>query len=345
MHIGIDGSRCSSKKSTGVERYSLLVLPPLIKELKKRGHQVTVYARENSNVFNGANVCVFRLRYLWTHLFLGIKSQFDKIDCLFVPSHVLPIIRPKRNVLVAHDVCFEEFPEAYSFFGRLYLRFTTANAARSASLITHSVSTKVKFEKTYGAKKVSVVKPAAMYVGKNEIPIAWPKPYLLFVGRIETKKNVKLLLEAFDAFLSRRPEIKHNLVLLGKDGFGAQEIKNFAQKLRYRNRIMFYGYASDGLRDQALREASGLVLPSLCEGSSLVLLEARATRLPFAASACVSCVEAGGDSGIYVQKNSVANWVTALESLILKPVSPAPVSNRTWEDVACEIAEVITSVP
>ncbi|MDO8512217.1 MAG: glycosyltransferase family 1 protein [bacterium] len=343
MHIGIDGSRCSSKKSTGVERYSLLVLLPLIKELKKRGHQVTIYARENSDVFNGANVKVFQLRYFWTHLFLGIKSQFDKVDCLFVPSHVLPIIRPKRNVLFVHDVCFEEFPEAYSFFDRIYLRFTTANAVRSANIITHSTSTKEKIANFYGAKKVTVIKPAAISVVKRETSIAWPKPYLLFVGRIETKKNVKLLLEAFDHLLSRKPEIKHNLVLLGKDGFGSAEIKDFAEKLRHKNRIIFNGYASDGLRDQALREASGLVLPSLCEGSSLVLLEARMARVPFASSACVPCVEAGGDTGIYVQKPTTANWITALENLIFKPVTPAPASYRTWEDVAREIAEVITS--
>lgn len=343
MHIGIDGSRCSSKKSTGVERYSLLVLPPLIKELKRQGHQVTVYARENAEVFDGATVKISNLRYLWTHLFLGLRSQLDKVDCLFVPSHVLPIIRSKQSVLFVHDVCWEKFPQAYSFFDRLYLRLTTANAARTAHLITHSASTKEKIRNIFDAKKVSVVKPAAISVVKNETPIDWPKPYLLFVGRIETKKNIKILLHAFDQLLSKKPTIKHNLVLLGKDGYGAQEIKEYSQKLRHKNRIMFYGYASDGLRDQALRETSGLVLPSLCEGSSLVLLEARAARVPFVASACSPCVEAGGGTGIYVNNNAVENWTVALDHLILKPVTPEPSPSRTWDDVAREVAEVITS--
>ena len=343
MHIGIDGSRCSSVKSTGVERYSLLTLPSLIKELQRQGHRVTVYARENAEVFEGATVKISGLRYLWTHLFLGLRSQLDKVDCLFVPSHVLPIIRPKHSVLFLHDVCWEEFPEAYSFFDRLYLRLTTANATRSAHIITHSASTKEKIKNIFGAKRLSVIKPAAISVVKNETPIDWPKPYLLFVGRIETKKNIKMLLQAFDLLLSKNPAIKHNLVLLGKDGYGAEEIKDYFNKLRHKNRIMFYGYASDGLRDQALREASGLVLPSLCEGCSLVLLEARSARVPFVASACATCVEVGGNTGIYVKKNSEDNWVSALEHLIMKPVTPDPSPNRTWEDVTKEIVEVVVS--
>lgn len=343
MHIGIDGSRCSPKQSTGVERYSLQLLPFLIKELRKHGHRVTVYARENSPIFEGADVKIFNMRYLWTHIYLGIKAQLDKVDCLFVPSHVLPIIRPKRSVLFVHDVCFEEFPDVYSFLNRFYLRITTADAGRTAEIISHSSSVKEKIRTIFSAKRVNVVVPGALSVAKNEISIAWPKPYILFVGRIEKKKNVKHLLEAFDLLLAKRPEIKHNLVLLGKDGFGAQEIKNFAENLRYRGRIIFYGYASDGLRDQALREASGLVLPSLCEGTSLVLLEAREARVPFASSMCAPCVEAGGDTGIYVAQNTVTDWFFALENLLLKPVTPAPSPKRSWEDVAKEIAEIIVS--
>jgi glycosyltransferase involved in cell wall biosynthesis len=343
MHVGIDGSRCVLDKSTGVERYCLLVLPPLIKELKKKGHKVTVYARKDSSIFTGAIVKTSDLRYLWSHLYLGIKAQFDGVDCLFVPSHVLPIIRPKKNVIYIHDVCFEEFPKVYPFFQRLYLRLTGANAVRTSSVITHSFATKNQIENIFGAGRVSVVKPASILVVKNEKSIAWPKPYLLFVGRIETKKNLFMLLEAYDLLLINNPEIKHNLVLIGKDGYGAQEINHFAEKLRNKNRIIFYGYATDGLRDQAMREASGVVLPSLCEGSSLVLLEARATRVPFVASASEPCIEAGGNAGIYVKENLVANWVVALKNLILKPVTPAPVPNRNWEDVAREISEIITS--
>jgi glycosyltransferase involved in cell wall biosynthesis len=343
MHIGIDGSRCNLDKTTGVERYSLLVLPPLIRELHSRGHKVTVYAREKSELFAGATVRVSKLNYLWSHLFLGPKAQLDGVDCLFVPSHVLPVCRPKRSVLFVHDVCFENYPQAYVFWERWYLRLTTGNAARNAKIITHSNATKNIIKNIFGAKNVFGVNPAAIPVTNNESQTGWRKPYILFIGRVETKKNIRLLLEAFELLLAKHPEIKHDLVLLGKDGYGAAEIRKFHGSLRRKNRIIFFGYVPDNLRDQALREASGVVLPSLCEGSSLVLLEARTTRVPFAASACTVCKEAGGDMGIYVTKNDVANWYRALERLIFSPATPAPAPSRNWQDVAREIAEIITT--
>lgn len=342
MHIGIDGSRCGGKNSTGVERYSALLLPELIKLLVRQGHKVTVYARKNSKLFEGAHVRVLNAPRFWTHLVLGPLSQLDDVDCLFVSSHVLPFLRPKKCVVVLHDICFEQYPLAYSFFDRWYLRLTSADAARRAKIITHSTSTSEKIKKIYNADKVFVVPPAAMPVTNQEIALLWRKPYLLFMGRIEEKKNIKTLIIAFDKLLSKRSDIKHNLVLLGKNGYGFSEIHKLHAGLRFRDRIFFQGYVSDEIKDEALREASGIVLPSLCEGTSLVLLEARTARVPFASTFCRACKEAGGQTGIYVTKNNVESWVNALESLIESPLSPDPAPSRSWAQVAEEVAQVIT---
>lgn len=343
MHIGIDGSRCNQTETTGVERYAQLIIAPLIKELTARGHKVTVYAKAPSPLFSGATVKISKQRFFWSQIFLGLKAQTDGVDCLFVSAHILPFFRPKKNVVFIHDVCFEEMPAAYSFFQRWYLRLTTADAARTARIITHSQSTKEKIINIFGARSVSVVHPAAVSVVKNETPIAWRKPYLLYVGRIETKKNLLLLFKAFELLAVKALDFKHDLVMLGKDGFGGEEIKKYWNNMRFKNRVILYGYAPDALRDQALREASGLVLPSYCEGSSLVLLEARAARVPFASGACQSCREAGGEKGIYVNNNRVEDWAAALYKLATHSVPPLPPPDRTWQDVARDVAEVLLS--
>ncbi len=342
MHVGIDGSRCVGENQTGVEKYSSLLIPPLIKILRKNGHDVTVYAKKESPLFKGAKVRVIKIPRMWTHLGLGLFSQFDDLDFLFVPSHVLPLIRPKKCLVVIHDVCFEQFPLVYPFIERWYLRLTTADAARNAKIITHSQSTKDKLEKIYKTRDVKVVPPGSLSVANDEVQLLWRKPYLLYIGRVEKKKNVKTLIKAFDKLLSQRPDLLHSLVILGGQGFGFEDIKETHSQLKHKDRIVFQGYVLDRIRDEALRKASGLVLPSLCEGTSLVLLEARTARVPFASSFCRACQEAGGQTGIYVTKNNVEAWTRALEQLIEKPLTPDPAPIRSWEDVALDVYQTIT---
>lgn len=344
MHIGIDGSRCGEERATGVERYSRLILPELIGELVRRGHSVTVYARKNSRLFDGARVKVVNLRYLWTQIFLGAMAQKDKVDHLFVPSHVLPFFRPRHCTVFVHDVCWEDFTHAYSFMERWYLRLTTGNATINANILTHSKYTEEKIRNIYGAKKVFTIPPATMPIEntRKKYTLPWRKPYLLYVGRIDKKKNISFLARVFDRLLTRRSDLTHNLVLLGKDGYGKEEIVETIKKLSHKARIIFSGYVSDDVRDQAIREASGIVLPSVCEGTSLVLLEARTARVPFVSSDCPPCIEAGGSKGVYVAVNNISAWEKALEKLIENPITPNSPSQRSWTDVAKEIADVLT---
>jgi len=344
MHVGIDGSRCGEVNATGVERYSQLVLPELIKELIDRGHRVTVYARENSKLFDGAHVRAVNLRYFWTQIFLGIMTQKDKVDHLFVPSHVLPFFRPRHCTVFVHDICWEDFSSAYSFLTRWYLRLTTEDAAQNANILTHSKYTKERIGNIFNAKNIFSILPAAMPVENavKKYTLPWKKPYLLYVGRIDKKKNISLLLRAFNNLLSRRPDLTHGLVLLGKDGYGWKDIMETNKGLNHKEKIIFSGYVPDEVRDQAIREASGIVLPSICEGTSLVLLEARTARVPFASSDCPPCIEAGGVKGIYVAADNISAWEKALEKLIDNPLTPDPSSSRSWADVAKEIADVLT---
>lgn len=349
MHLGVDGSRCVEEQATGVERYASLLLPPLIDHLSALGHRITVYSHIPLTIpFPHAHHRVIALPRLWTHLGLGLAAILDRVDRLFIPAHVLPLLRPRSCAIVLHDACFEEVPDAYSFLDRWYLRITTADALRSARVITHSPVSYRALLRSFHADPhaMTIVPPAAMPVGAARVAIPWPKPFLLFLGRIETRKNVGVLLRAFDQLLHTRPELPHHLILLGKSGYGAEAIHALHETLSCRQRVHFRGYADDPLRDTALRTASGLILPSVCEGSSLVLLEARMARLAFASSAHPACREAGSDEGIYVAQGEHANaWVEALQELIDRPHAPALPPERTWEDVARDVAEILTERP
>lgn len=346
MRVGIDGSRLETKSATGVERYSFLLIPPLVRELVSRRHSVSVYVRERlTRHLEGARVRPLRMPRLWTHLALGPAAIADRIECLFVPSHVLPILRPRRCAVVLHDACMEDTPQSYTHVQRWYLRVTTAEALRSATVLTHSVAARDALAAYFHAPpaSIAVIPPAAPPVGLGATTLPWPKPFLLYIGRIEERKNVGTLIAAFDQLLAASPELPHRLVVLGGDGVGAGRIRARHALLWTPHRVIFHGYASDALRDAALRAASGLVLPSVCEGSSFVLLEARTARVPFASGGHAACREAGGSHGIYVAEvGAVEAWVRALEELIRRPIAPEPPAERTWEDVAREVADVLT---
>lgn len=341
MKIGIDASRCSIEEATGIEIYADNLIPPLIEILRKDGHEVVLYVTKNfEKEFDGVRMEKIPNKILWSHLGLGPRSIFDGVERLFIPSHVTPIFRPKNTFVYIHDVCFESIPRAYYFWNRWYLRLMTGEAARNSHVITHSKDSADSIKKYFkiGGRRIFVVPPAKIKVSEDGFSASFKKPYILFIGRIEAKKNLIALLAAFDKILNGNPEIQHNLVLLGKKGFGGEEIFQFHEKMKNKERIIFDGYADEKNKGAALRNAAGVVVPSLCEGSSMVLMESRSLGIPFAASACGAIKEAGGDKGIYTENN----WEEALKKLIYNPVKPE-LWNRTWEDVAKEVAKIITS--
>ncbi|NTW22120.1 glycosyltransferase family 4 protein [Candidatus Falkowbacteria bacterium] len=140
MIIGIDASRANRKHKTGTEWYAFY----LIKELAKldASNQYILYSEQPiSNDLNDltdnpsggpisydqdgfqviksphgnfkAKVLDWPVRHLWTHLRLSWEMIWHRPDVLFVPSHVLPLIHPRRSVVTIHDVGFERDKSLY----------------------------------------------------------------------------------------------------------------------------------------------------------------------------------------------------------------------------------------
>lgn len=348
MHIGIDGSRCFEPQATGVERYARLLVPQLVTYLGERGHRVTVYTR--GDVPPDIPPMVVQrlpLRRLWTQAALGPRARADRVDCLFVPAHVLPFIRPRHAVAVVHDVCWEAAPDAYTFRQRWYLRTTTAEATRHARVITHAEATRRALLTIYRAPEeaITVIPPAPPPVAASTARVPWASPYLLYIGGFHERKNVTTLLRAYAELLRLHPTTREQLVLLGDTrGRSAARLLAFIASLPCRARIHAVGYVPDALRDAALVLARAVVVPSLCEGSSLVLLEARVARTPFVASDLPACRDAGGMAGLYVSPpDDVRAWTHALHDLLAHPTAPTPPPARTWADVAADVSAVILS--
>jgi starch synthase (maltosyl-transferring) len=108
-------------------------------------------------------------------------------------------------------------------------------------------------------------------------------PFILFIGRLSSQKNVLELLRKSDAMLSQLPQ--HHLVLVG-DGPLRQSAFQVIQQLQHSGRVHMVGWQPNATAWLANSEL--LVLPSLYEGMPNAVLEAMAYQKP------VVCFEVEG---------------------------------------------------
>ena len=135
MKIAIDASRYGHSQATGVEKYSYEIINRLTKYAENSGHEVKLYVRELLPNFPKEMQVVIERKRFWTLLGLSKKMRQDKPDVLFVPSHVLPLKRPKKSVIMIHDIAFDRHPKVYGLRQRLYLKWSTKYAVKHASTI------------------------------------------------------------------------------------------------------------------------------------------------------------------------------------------------------------------
>ena len=326
--IGIDASRANRAEKTGVEWYAF----NLIQEFKKlipSEYRVMLYSAEplmgelavlppnwESKIIKGINFGCGP--WLWTQLGLTLEMIKNKPDILFVPSHAIPFIHPKHTFTTIHDIGFEVFPESYSFLARLYHRFSARLALYAAEKIfTPSEFTKEEIVKRYRADPEKIIiTPLGFDAGRyNPHPAdkTGREPYVLFVGSVEKKKNVKRLIEAF-RLLKSEVSIPHKLMILGMPGYGFEEIKEAAGDSKD---IIFTGYVPVADMPVILANASLCALPSLYEGFGIPVLESFASGVPVLTSNTSSLPEVAGDAAVLINPESVEEIKGGLKKLIL----------------------------
>jgi glycosyltransferase involved in cell wall biosynthesis len=290
----------------------------------------------------------------WTQIGLSLEMLLRPVDALFVPAHTVPIIHPKNTIVTIHGLEYEFCGGAYSFLERIYMRCSIKNSCQWArKIIAVSENTKKDLMKLYN---VSEEKIDVIYEGydcpavQNHNPTNKYGKYLSFIGRIEERKNIVNIINAFE-ILKEQYKIPHKLVLAGKPGFGYEKIKDRIANANCQKNIVELGYISKEERSELLKNADVFVFPTLYEGFGIPVLEAQSLGTPVVASNNSSIPEVTSGSVLLVDPNNAEEIADAIYKIIsdenikqaLIGKGLENVKRFDWEKCAREIARLIVS--
>ncbi|MCZ7568473.1 MAG: glycosyltransferase family 4 protein [Ardenticatenaceae bacterium] len=260
-------------------------------------------------------------------LSFGRKLKRDGADLLHV-QYVGPLAAPCPMIVMIHDLAFLHFPEAFRWDERLWMRLLIPRAAhRAAHVLTGSEFSRQDLIARYGLPPTKVtVTPygvSSLYrplrdrslVRAVQTRYRLPEHFILAVGNIQPRKNLRRLVEAWSR-ARQAGTIDAGLVIAGQESWGAGETVQAAREVNLMDEIRFTGYVPVTDLPLLYNAADLFVYPSLFEGFGLPLLEAMACGTPVVAGANSAIPEVVGDAALLTDTADVAALQAILEQVL-----------------------------
>lgn len=356
---------------SGVESYTIHVLEQLLANDKENRYTLFYngFVPKEFSHFHFVNAEYNQTRIPNRLLNLAIKFlKWPKLeqlagdsDVLFMPNwNTLSTSSLTKVVLTVHDLSPQLVPEYYTLKARVWHWFINIPKLlkRADKLIAVSEFTKMSLIKELGvpADKIQVAplgvdhenyKPNLSIDRLREVRNSYSLPgdFVLFIGTLEPRKNLKRLIEAFEQL-----EEPLHLVIAGKLGWKYSSLLQQIENSPKRRFIKLIGYISEADKPYLIKLARVFAWPSLYEGFGLPVLEAMAVGTPVLTSNVSSIPEVAGNAALLVNPyntEDIAKGIQVLhtdslvrESYIAKGVERS--KEFTWQKTA-EIVEKLIS--
>ncbi len=335
MKIGFDAKRLFNN-FTGLGNYSRTLLQNLQEFYPE--NEYLLYSpkfQKNSQTqfFLGSGFQTFfpkSKKPLWRSYLITSQLQKDGVELYHGLSHELPLnIKNSgiKSVATIHDLIFRKYPETFPFVDRNIYDFKFKRACANAdTIIAISESTKKDIVEEYGVnpQKIKVVyqscdslyyRPSTLSGKAIKAQYQIPDEYLLFVGSVETRKNVKLLIEAYRHLPK---DLRIPLVIVGRPRQGIKEIRALIQSIGIEHLVLWIENLSNNEHLQVIyQEAQALIYPSLYEGFGLPVVEALLSKTPVITSNVSSLPEAGGPNSLYINPLESEDLAQAIEKILI----------------------------
>jgi glycosyltransferase involved in cell wall biosynthesis len=278
--------------------------------------------------FRDCRLPVRVLNSLWQKRRLPSLDFFFRTE-LDLTHSATPLILPTRGkkVITVHDIFFMDFPDrAGEEAGKGFFRLAAASFRDADGIVTSSTVTSVELVSRFvlDEKKVRIIPPGLDKRFLEDVPAAelkatrkrcnLPPSFLLFVGAQVPRKNLVRFVEALKIVHLHGLQIA--LVLVGPEGEDSDAIRAKADRLGIGHWVMTAGYLEERDIRNAYRLATAFVLPSLCEGFGMPLVEAMASGIPVAASQVSAIPEVCRDAAVYFQPENPESMAEKVASVI-----------------------------
>ncbi len=279
---------------------------------------------------------------------------------------VAPLTLSCPNVVTVHDLSWLLYPHTVEQPRRSYYRWLVPRTLKKATtIVTNSAATAKDVKRFFPhCSSVEITRfGTPSWVWEKEDPGLEPsilagstRPFFLFVGTLEPRKNLESILEAYRFLLEESlPEKGYSwpsLVLVGGKGWKDSNLKRMMEPLLQSGDLLVLDYCGiDELR-ALYQSALALVFPSLHEGFGFPILEAMSFGLPVITSDLGAMKEVAGEKALLVDPSDVAELQGALKSLSQSPElrsllansGPARAKKWSWDITAAATIEVYRKV-
>lgn len=299
---------------------------------------------------------------IWFNISVKRALKKYKADLFFSPDGYLSIPTDIPQIPVIHDLNFEHNPEDLKPSHRNYYRkYFPIFAKKAQHIITVSEYSKQDICTTY---KIPENKVTAIWNGASEqfkaLSEAEKRPirdafsegqeYILFVGAIHPRKNVRRLIEAYQVYRKENPDAKEKLVIVGtelwsKAGFDI-EINEELKK-----DILFTGHLPLEQLSKVMASAKIFAFVPYFEGFGIPLVEAMRCGTPILSGDKTSLPEVAGDAALYCDPFDVNDIAAKLQQLAQDENLRAQLSEAgskrsslfSWDKSADQVWEIIAN--
>lgn len=274
---------------------------------------------------------LFQLLYFFRkQVVLPILSYYQQASIVFSPDILSPVFAKGKKVSVVHDTCFWDTPEHYqSLWLKYYLYFLEKGLQKNGEIITitHFSKTRLHQLPPFKSIPIQVVYQASGLSESlvlSDLKSTTQAAYFLHVGVLEKRKNLGLLIQAFDKLTKMEGYESHRLVLVGQRGpretlDDYDHLVELVTTLGLTDKVDFTGYVSQEQLASYFQHALGYVFPSTNEGFGLPVLEAFSFGLPVIISRQGALMEVAGDAALILEKNEEESLIQSMKLLVDDP--------------------------
>jgi glycosyltransferase involved in cell wall biosynthesis len=265
-----------------------------------------------------------------------VERTTGPVDVVHATTILVPPRRAAPLVVTLHDLAFRHDPESFTRHGVNAFTAALGRIRDHADLVLCSSQATVDDACAAGLEPAKlrlvplgldpVERPPAPAVDavRRRFGLA-DRPYLLFVGTLEPRKNLARLLEAY-----RSLDLEQQMVVVGPAGWGDEAPRDGERRL---------GFVDEATKAALYEGADAFCYPSLREGFGLPVLEALAHGAPVVTSRGTATAEVGGDAVVLVDPLDVADIARGIRQALerhaeLAVAGPVRAAGYTWTATA-----------